>query len=387
MPMELSIPNIYAHKNLKLLIAVPLALMVLGIYFSSGLILDSTLSGGVSLTLQANTTMAPAQIASAMSSRYGIAGTSVQVSQGQVLITVPENRSLSEAEGYLLQIYQYHSNYTQDVVNATAYGFALSKNPSNKTIEGLYSQAAIGENDSLVQIRRYLALEIQSLHPFIGNASGNMTSADSMLASAQGLYSNASNAYKSTLLADVASIVPFKSYSYQEITVLQSSYFLSQLQTIIIVAFVMISIVVFIIFRSPVPSFAVVFGAANDIIVALGAMAILKIPLGIASIGGLLMLLGYSIDTDVLTAIRILKRHEGTPEERAYGSMKTGMTMTLTAIVSFAVLFAISYVEYVPTYYEIAGVVLFGLIGDLATTWLGNASIILWYVNRKNRGN
>ena len=387
MPMELSIPNIYAHKNLKLLIAVPLALMVLGIYFSSGLILDSTLSGGVSLTLQANTTMAPAQIASAMSSRYGIAGTSVQVSQGQVLITVPENKSLSEAEGYLLQIYQYHSNYTQDVVNATAYGFALSKNPSNKTIEGLYSQAAIGENDSLVQIRRYLALEIQSLHPFIGNASGNMTSADSMLASAQGLYSNASNAYKSTLLADVASIVPFKSYSYQEITVLQSSYFLSQLQTIIIVAFVMISIVVFIIFRSPVPSFAVVFGAANDIIVALGAMAILKIPLGIASIGGLLMLLGYSIDTDVLTAIRILKRHEGTPEERAYGSMKTGMTMTLTAIVSFAVLFAISYVEYVPTYYEIAGVVLFGLIGDLATTWLGNASIILWYVNRKNRGN
>ncbi len=387
MPMELSIPNIYAHKNLKLLIAVPLILMVLGIYFSSGIILDSTLSGGVSLTLQANTTMTPAQIASAMSSRYGIAGTSVQVSQGQVLITVPENKSLSEAEGYLLQIYQYHSNYTQDVVNATAYGFALSKSPSNKTIQGLYSQAAIGENDSLIQIRKYLALEIQSLHPFVGNAAGNMTSADSMLASAQGLYSNASNAYKSTLLADVASIVPFKSYSYQEITVLQSSYFLSQLQTIIIVAFVMISIVVFIIFRSPVPSFAVVFGAANDIIVALGAMAILKIPLGIASIGGLLMLLGYSIDTDVLTAIRILKRHEGTPEERAYGSMKTGMTMTLTAIVSFAVLFAISYVEYVPTYYEIAGVVLFGLIGDLATTWLGNASIILWYVNRKNRGN
>jgi preprotein translocase subunit SecF len=97
------------------------------------------------------------------------------------------------------------------------------------------------------------------------------------------------------------------------------------------------------------------------------------------------MLLGYSMDTDVLTAIRILKRHEGTPEQRAYGSMKTGLTMTFTAIVSFAVLFAISYMEYVPTYYEIAGVVLFGLIADLATTWLGNASIILMYVHRKER--
>jgi len=30
-----------------------------------------------------------------------------------------------------------------------------------------------------------------------------------------------------------------------------------------------------------------------------------------------------------------------------------------------------------PTYYEISGVVLFGLIGDLMTTWLGNAPMIL----------
>lgn len=384
--MAFSLPNIYTHRNLKLLIAVPVVLMLLGIYMSQNIILDSTLSGGVSLTLQANTSLSSSQIASQLSNKYNIPAPTVQISTGQVLITVPSNKSLSNAENYLLLIYQYHANYTQYVLNATNYKFALSRNSTNQTLQGLYTQAQQGENASLGQINKYLVLETASLQPFLGNVNPNKTSADSMLASAQTFYNNASTTYKNNLVSDISKVVPFTSYSYQDITVQQSSFFLQQLETIIIVAFIMISIIVFIIFRSIVPSFAVVFGAANDMIVALGAMALFKIPLGVASIGGLLMLLGYSIDTDVLTAIRILKRHEGTPEQRAYGSMKTGLTMTLTAIVSFAVLFAISYMEYVPTYYEIAGVVLFGLIADLATTWLGNASIILMYVNRKNKG-
>ena len=383
--MDFSIPNIYAHKNLKFLIAVPLLLMILGIYMSHNIILDSSLSGGSSLTLQANTSLSASQIASELSSRFNVPAPTVQVSSGTVLITVPSNKSLANAESYLLLLYQAHSNYSQYVLNATNYGFALSKSPSNQTIQRLYDQAQAGKNSSLVQVRDYLALERASLSPFLGNAGTNTTSADSMLAAAQGIYNNASVKYQSSLISAVGQVVPFRSYSYQEITVLQSSYFLQQLETIIIVAFILISIIVFFIFRSVVPSFAVVFGAANDMIVAIGAMALFKIPLGIASIGGLLMLLGYSIDTDVLTAIRILKRHEGTPEQRAYSSMKTGLTMTFTAIVSFAVLFAVSYILYVPTYFEISGVVLFGLIADLATTWLGNASIILMHVNRKNK--
>jgi len=164
-----------------------------------------------------------------------------------------------------------------------------------------------------------------------------------------------------------------------------SSFFLSQLRTIIVAAFILISIAVFFIFRSPIPSLAIIFGAGNDLIIALGAMGLFKIPLGIASVGGLLMLIGYSIDTEILTSIRILKRHEGAAEERAYHAMRTGLTMTTTAIATFATLFAISIIAYVPTYYEIAGVVLFGLIGDLFTTWLGNAPMILLYKKRKER--
>ncbi len=140
----------------------------------------------------------------------------------------------------------------------------------------------------------------------------------------------------------------------------------------------------FFIFRTPIPSLAVIFGAGNDLIVALGAMGAFGIPLGVASIGGLLMLIGYSIDTDMLTSIRILKRSEGTPTERAFGTMKTGITMTSAAIISFGILLIVSYFAFIPTYFEISGVVLCGLFADLATTWLGNLPIILWYKKRKS---
>ena len=116
----------------------------------------------------------------------------------------------------------------------------------------------------------------------------------------------------------------------------------------IIAAFVLVAIAVLVMFRSPIPSFTVVFGAANDILVALGVMAVLGIPLGVC------------IDRRPTHADRLFDRHghargdKGTEEdgrhlaERAFSAMKTGMTMTSAAILSFAVLFIVSYFTFIP---------------------------------------
>ncbi len=381
----MQLPNIYTSKHRKYFILVPLVLMALGILLSTQIVLDSSLSGGASITLQTNSTESASQLASAISSTLHVSSPEIQTSPGSVDITIATNQSLANAYTYLLQIYTYDSQYNTYNVNATADQAALATNPGNQTLLKQLATADQGINTTVAEINTALSNEFRELGPFIAAPSYNKTDVNGMITLAQNSYTSAGTAYEDRVISELHSIIPFTAYSYQEITVQQSQYFLSQLRFIIIVAYILVSIVVFFIFRTLIPSVAVVFGAANDMIIALGAMGLFHIPLGIASIGGLLMLMGYSIDTDVLTSVRILKRHEGKPEERAYGSMKTGLTMTLTAIVSFAVLFVVSFIAYIPTFYEISGVVLFGLIGDIATTWLGNASIILWYVNRKER--
>ena len=383
--MQIKMPNIYNNKNIKFFILIPIAMMLVSIYLSQGIVLDSSLGGGISMLIQTNTTLSASQIASLVSSKLNTPSPSIVTSSGTVGITIAANTSLSNAENYLINFYSYNSNYTSYYVNYTNYSIGLQHSPSNATLHALQNKTSAALASNLNGMSSSLSSELQELRPFIGTKSYNSSNPAEMLSVAQSAYSNASKVYQNQVINKLHSILPFTSYSYEQVSAIQGKYFLGTVEQIIIIAFILISIVVLIIFRSIVPSFAIVFGAANDIIVALGAMAVFKIPLGVTSIAGLLMLLGYSIDTDVLAGIRILKRSEGTPEDRAYSAFRTGMTMTSAAILSFAVLFAVSLIAYVPTYYEIAGVVLFGLIGDIFTTWFGNAVMILMHAKRKRR--
>jgi len=150
-------------------------------------------------------------------------------------------------------------------------------------------------------------------------------------------------------------------------------------------AFLFMSITVFIIFREPVPSLAVILAAICDITIAIGGMSLFNIPLSIASIGALLMLIGYSVDTDILLTTRLLRRKEGTLESRITEAMKTGMTMTLTAISAMVVLYLVTIllIPEATTLSNIAAVLILGLVADMITTWLMNLGILRWYVERK----
>ncbi|MGC8479350.1 MAG: hypothetical protein ACP5M9_01635 [Candidatus Micrarchaeia archaeon] len=379
------IPNIYKSSKAKYYVLVPLVLLVFGLIMSTHLTFDSTLSGGVSVTLQTNQTILPSTLSSELVSKLHIPAPSIENSPGGLDVTFTINQSIANAEQALLTFYSYNQNYSSSELNYTLVSESLKSQPTNKTLLAYQNENRSIMNKSLAGMSSTVSLELSDLKPFIGAQSINSTDPTYLGTLAQNSYANAGKDYENEVLSALHSLVNFKQYSYQQLTPTLGSYFLSQLEVVILTAFILISIIVFFIFRSIGPAFAVIFGAANDMIFALGAMALFGIPLGIASIGGLLMLIGYSIDTDVLTAVRIMKRHEGTAEDRAYASMMTGVTMTATAIVSFAVLFIVSIFAYVPTYYEIAGVVLFGLIGDIFTTWFGNASMILYFKKRKER--
>ncbi len=381
--------NIYELKNYKLLIIIPIALLLISLYFIPHIQYDSSLAGGI--TVQFSTT---AQVtARNLTSSIGaiLKGAKVSVSKvgavSTISVTIPENSSTVGADNELLALYSDYGSYTNAQVQLASAQVGLKSEPSNATLNAQLAGAQANSTAAISKMNSDFKAELAYAAPFV-NAGAVMSSYNSsnpsgILALGKQVYTNASAKYKSQVLAGINSVIPFVSYSYEEVTPTLGAFFLSKMEQIIIIAFVIIAIAVFAVFRTPIPAIAVVFGAANDILVALGAMGAFGIPLGLASVGGLLMLIGYSIDTEMLSSIRILKRTEDTTTGRAFSTMKTGVTMTFAAIVSFATLFTIAYIFFIPTYIEIAGVVLFGLIGDIFTTWFGNTVMIVWYKKGK----
>jgi preprotein translocase subunit SecF len=158
--------------------------------------------------------------------------------------------------------------------------------------------------------------------------------------------------------------------------------FYQQLLMAILIAFVFMAIVVFIIFRTIVPSFAVIIAAFADILMTLVLVNMLGIQLSAAGIMAFLMLIGYSVDTDILLTTRVLKRDEGNLNKRIFGAFKTGTTMTLTSLL--AIVFALIVVSsFSPLLTQIFTILVIGLGFDLLNTWITNVSILKWYVKKK----
>jgi len=161
-----------------------------------------------------------------------------------------------------------------------------------------------------------------------------------------------------------------------------SSNAMNQVYFALAFAFLFMSITVFLIFRNLIPSLAVIAAALCDIIIAVGGMSLFGIPLSVATVGALLMLIGYSVDTDILLTTRVLKRREGTVNERALDAMKTGVTMAAAAIGSMVALYLSVrlLMPYAQILEEIAAVLIIGLVADVLVTWLMNLGILRWYL-------
>jgi len=161
-----------------------------------------------------------------------------------------------------------------------------------------------------------------------------------------------------------------------------SESFYKQLLVAILFAFFFMAIVVFIIFRTFVPSMTVILSAFADILMALTLVNIFGMKMSSAGIIALLMLIGYSVDTNILLTTRLLKRHEGTVNQRIFGAFKTGITMTLTSLL--AIVIALLVVKsFSPILTQIFTILSIGLCFDILNTWVTNTSILKWYMEKK----
>lgn len=171
-----------------------------------------------------------------------------------------------------------------------------------------------------------------------------------------------------------------KEFTIEEVGSQLGQTFFKEISISLLLAFIFMGIVVFAFFRNPAISGAVILSAFSDIMVTVAILNIIGFKIGTAGIAALLMLISYSVDTDILLSTRVTKRKQGTVFDAVLSSMRTGMTMTLTTltVVTIALIFAKSLVLR-----EIMFIVLIGLLVDIVNTWIQNAGLIRWYYKKK----
>jgi preprotein translocase subunit SecF len=153
----------------------------------------------------------------------------------------------------------------------------------------------------------------------------------------------------------------------------------SQAAIALIISFIGMAIVIFLSFRTFVPSVAVILSAFADMVMTAAVMNIVGITLSLGTTAALLMLIGYSVDSDILLTNRVLKR-QGKLNDKLMGAFHTGIIMTSTTLAATTALFLVSWLGSVQILMEISAVLLIGLIADILNTWLTNVGILKWYV-------
>ncbi len=173
-----------------------------------------------------------------------------------------------------------------------------------------------------------------------------------------------------------------KNYKVEEFGSSLSKTFFYDFLKVLIISFILMSIVVFINFKSVIPSIAVIQAAIFDAIVALAGMSLLGIPLTMYTFAALLMLIGYSVDTDILLNTRVLKGKLGNVIDRILDAFDTGITLTTSSLIVAILMFLISSYIGMLQLTQISVILCFGLLGDIISTWFTNAGILINYLRR-----
>jgi len=186
---------------------------------------------------------------------------------------------------------------------------------------------------------------------------------------------------KSILESKIGIKLTDENYSVEQAGGSLGESFYRQMIIAITLAFVFMGIVVLITFRTFIPSIAVVLSALFDIVITIGILDLLGIRIGTAGIAALLLLIGYSVDTDMLLTTKVLKRTEGSVVSRMIDSAKTGLTMTITTIAAVTIGYFVSSAFVLK---EMFLIIFIGLLVDSCSTYLMNTGLLRWYMKNEN---
>ncbi|MEK6953774.1 MAG: hypothetical protein AABX01_02120 [Candidatus Micrarchaeota archaeon] len=374
-------PNPYESRHYKKMILVPLALMLISLFFIPSIPRGVDLKGGSLITVL---TEEPAENMAARKLELESALSKIAPDTSVRQFENPSGRGfeievgasdvLDKAEGLLASLRASESALTNEMLvlqNLEANEVDKSKvDIQRQKVESLKTDFVAQGNSLLAQLK----------------SDKTIIDYSQVVLVAEGEYQAASGKAREDILGAIRGVIAVKTYSSKEVGASLSRFFLSKTTEILLVSLIAAGLFVVLIFRGAVASIAVLFGAFADLIITAGVMGALGIPLSLATVAALLMLIGFSIDTDMLLTIRALKRTEGEAKDRVYDAMQTAFLMNSCAIAAFSVLLIVAMFLRIETYYQIGTVALIGGLVDFIATWLGNAVLVLWYAEiRKTR--
>ena len=147
----------------------------------------------------------------------------------------------------------------------------------------------------------------------------------------------------------------------------------------LVIAFIGMSALAFVLFRTFVPSIAIVVSAFSDMMIPLAFMNLTGLELSLGTVAALLMIIGYSVDSDILLNNHILRRGGASFYENTYRAMQTGVTMTVTSMVAMLVMATTAWFFGVDLLFAIGLILFVGLCADLMNTYMLNLSLLRWY--------
>jgi len=193
------------------------------------------------------------------------------------------------------------------------------------------------------------------------------------------------NVNSTQFISDLSSILGFpltsSNLSLNYVSPVIASSALEDALILLILAFVLVATVSLFYFRNPTQAFSNVISIISDVINVVGVVDLLNLPFSTASIAGILMLMGYSADRNIILATNILKRKEGSVKYRLVHTIKTSLTMDSAAFLTFIVLFVGTTNSII---HMIATILIIGLIFDDFTVWILNGSIQLYGIKYKH---
>jgi len=354
----MELPNIY-KGNYKLLMIPPIIMILISLYFIPQIKMGVDFQGGTLITLALKEPISADTLSSELKSE-GL-DAKVQVYKTTVgdkaEIEVPQSQDLVKAE-YL------RNNFTALLPTVSDLEVRAYRDPN-------YTAQFNEENQKLNAIADQMFLLAK-----LDRSKMNITGSNDLEKYFSSAYSTVYKNYELSVSVPIDKYVKYDSISVQTVSPVLSSHFIGQAVNVVLFCAFLSVVLVFLFFRDIVPSIAVLTGSIADITIAMGGMGIFGIPFTLQSFAALLMLIGFSLDTDILLTTRLLKRR-GNPRDNAYDAMKTGVTMSIMALVSFMALFVLAMLTHIDTYYEISAVALAGLVGDIVATWGINAVVVL----------